>query len=149
MVVEGDYAYVASYYNGGLSVVDISNPSSISVVGSLQGSAQSVAVVGDYAYMPDWDEGFRVIDISTLSSPTEVGSCAIPKYTYSVVVAGDYAYIAASASGLRVVDVSNPSAPIEVGYYNTGDARGVTVAGDLVYVADHYGGLIILRLRKT
>ena len=55
------------------------------------------------------------------------------------------AYVADS-SGLRIIDVSVPSSPSEVGFYDTpGWAWGVYVQGDLAYVADGYGGLIILR----
>ena len=48
------------------------------------------------------------------------------------------------SNGLVIVDVSNPAAPTLKGSYNTpGHSRGVAVAGNYVYVADAYNGLVI------
>ena len=66
-----------------------------------------------------------------------------------VAVTWPYVYLADSGYGLHVLDVSNPAAPQEVGTFTTaGDANGVTAAGDLVYVADGEGGLVILRRQQ-
>jgi hypothetical protein len=87
-----------------------------------------------------------VVDVSTPSSPTEVGFYDTPGYANGVAVTGSYAYVADGSAGLRVVDVSTPSGPTEVGFYDTpGEAWGVAVAGGCAYVADQSGGLLILR----
>ena len=42
--------------------------------------------------------------------------------------------------------MSTPSAPVEVGFYDTpGDARGVTVSGGYVFVADSEAGMEVFR----
>ncbi|MEJ2567905.1 MAG: T9SS type A sorting domain-containing protein, partial [candidate division WOR-3 bacterium] len=58
----------------------------------------------NYAYVADGYLGLRIIDISTPSSPSEVGFCFPPSYAYDVVVSGSYAYVAAGTSGLQMYE---------------------------------------------
>ena len=47
--------------------------------------------------------------------------------------------------GVLVIDVSDPAHPVRVGGYDTpGYAVGVTLAGNLAYVADWHGGMLVL-----
>jgi len=57
------------------------------------GSAEGVAVLGDYAYVADEGSGLQVIDISDKNGPKIVGSCATPHNAEGVAVLGDYAYV--------------------------------------------------------
>jgi len=85
-----------------------------------------------------------VVDVSSPSTPREVGYYDTPRGALGVAVAGSYAYVA-DGEGLRVVDVSSPSTPRGVGYYDTpGDALGVAVAGSYAYVACEMAGLSVV-----
>jgi hypothetical protein len=54
------------------------------------------------------------------------------------------AYVADYVAGLRVISVADPANPSEVGYYDApGDACGVAVAGDYIYVANGDSGLMV------
>jgi hypothetical protein len=107
------------------------------------GYADGVTVVGNYAYIADYESGLRIIDISNPATPLEVGFYDTPGRAYNVAVAGHYAYIADDTGGLRIIDISDPSAPIEVGYYATpGYYYDLSVAGDYVFVADGGGFLV-------
>jgi len=54
-----------------------------------------------------------------------------------VAVTDSFAFVADEANGLRVIEISNPAFPQEVGFYQTdGEAYGVAVRGNLVFVAD-------------
>jgi hypothetical protein len=109
------------------------------------GSAQDVAVAGDYAYVANQATGLRIIDVSNPRTPAEVGFFDTGGTAYGVDISGTYAYVADGDSGLRVIDVSNPVAPTEVGFCDTaGTAYGVVVAGGLAYVADGGSGLRII-----
>jgi hypothetical protein len=59
----------------GLRIINISNPSSPTEVGSCDTpeEAWDVAVSGSYAYVADGLSGLRIINISNPSNPTEVG----------------------------------------------------------------------------
>ncbi len=55
-----------------------------------------------------------------------------------------------SQNYLRVIDVSDPADPREVGSIATpGQAYGVHVVGELIYVADAWAGLSILRYTRS
>ncbi len=60
--------------DGGLRVVDVSNPAQPREVGfyDTPGWAEGVAVSGAYAYVADGD-GLRVVDVSNPAQPREVG----------------------------------------------------------------------------
>jgi len=146
VVVGGRYAYVADAASG-LQVVDISIPTSPTIVGSVDtpGDARGVAVAGSYAYVADHFSGLQVVDISTPTSPAIIGSVDTPGSARGVAVAGNYAYVADYASGLQVVDISSPTSPTIVGSADTpGFAFGLAVAGNYAYVADRDSGLQVL-----
>jgi hypothetical protein len=98
----------------------------------------------------DWSNGLRIIDVSTPSSPVEVGFYSKGGSAVSVAVSSGYAYVAywvgGLDGGLRIIDVSTPSSPVEVGFCVTnGLPYGVTVSGNYAYVAnDVSDGLCII-----
>jgi hypothetical protein len=59
-----------------------------------------------------------------------------------VAVSGGVAYVADDTAGLQIINVSNPANPVRLGGCDTpGDAGGVAVAGNRIYVADGLQGL--------
>ena len=140
IVVDGDYAYIADWYDG-LKVINIATPSSPSLVGSLDtNNAMGIDKVGNYVYIADGSEGLKIIDVSTPSSPFLVGSLGSLAAAEAVSVVGNYAYMATSSggSGLKIVDVSTPSSPSLIGSLETPHAQGVAVSGNYAYIADDY-----------
>ena len=102
-------------------------------------------VSGNYAYVADYWNGLRIIDITDPTNPTEGGYYDTGGSAEGVAVSGNYAYVADCWEGLRIIDISDPTNPIESGYYDTGsDAFGVAVSGNYAYVADHIDGLRII-----
>ena len=117
------------------------------IIGSLDtpGTALWIAVAGDYAYVADYWQGFRVIDISDPTLPVEIGACDTPGQAHWVAVAGRYAYVADYWYGLQVIDVSDPTCPTIVGNVDVPDiATAVVLAGDYAYVAGGLNGLHII-----
>ncbi|UXE59018.1 MAG: hypothetical protein KA717_24060 [Woronichinia naegeliana WA131] len=103
-----------------------------------------VQVVGNYAYVADYNSGLQIIDITNPASPTLKGSY----YSYlarDVQIAGNYAYLASDTSGLQIIDITNPASPTFKGSYNTpGVALEVQIVGSLAYIADGDSGLQII-----
>jgi len=147
-----------------LHVIDVSMPKSPTEVGSIEmgGSANGVAVAGDYAYVighyDHLGDGVgvdivRVIDVSDPRSPRRVDSVATPGYPYGVAVAGNYVYVAEGrkwddlhhtyvGGGLLVIDVSVPGSRGVVGPCCTaGGAWDVAVQGNYAYVVTGGFGL--------
>src|SRR3989344_5671240 len=117
--VSGRYAYVTSVSGDRLTVVDVSNPVSPSIAGSVSSSkldsAYSVYVSGRYAYVASsGNDSLTVIDVSAPAFPAIAGSVTDRRMdgARSVYVSGKYAYVAgAIKKNITIVDVSNPSSP--------------------------------------
>jgi hypothetical protein len=161
VAVSGSYAYVAA--TSGLHVVDISNPHSPTIVGSVPpeswGFPVRVAVSESHAYVvftgfyegwtgPTWLE---VVDVIDPVSPVRVGSVEMPGAAWGVALSGSYAYIAGrqwlthptpgGQGGLRVVNISDPTSPEIVRTVATWcDYSDVVVSGGYAYVAAEYWG---------
>src|SRR2546423_3623412 len=143
IVVSGTYAYVVSQNRNGpsgskinddgtgnsMTILDISNPTAPSIVGSVHDSKvmfgpHGVAVSGNYVYVaaqgclgqqpcpdPSVGDAFVVIDATNPSSPRIVASlsnASLPppwtgsgalKHACSITISGHYAYVTASYTG--------------------------------------------------
>jgi len=129
----------------GLRIIDVSNPASPVIVGSLDttGSSIHVYVSGKYAYLADWLPGLEVIDISNPTSPVLVGSIDTGEAS-GVYVVDNYAYVADDLA-LKIVDVSVSTNPIIFGSVNLpSDSYDIYVSEDYAYVADKQSGLQIV-----
>jgi hypothetical protein len=122
-----------------LTVVDISNPTSPTIVGTVRDTndlfgAYGVAVSGHYAFVasqgllagqpstPDTSQGsFSVIDLNNLAggvvtsiqNPTSGATTNWLKHATAVAIEGNYAYVTGFYDDrLTVIDISNPIAPV-------------------------------------
>ncbi len=97
---------------------------------------------GSYAYLvrnSATGPNFFVINISTPTNPTVVGSLTLAGTPTNVAVSGNYAYVSNSSSTaeLQIVNVTTPTAPALAGTYNatgTAGGRGVYVVGTTAYL---------------
>jgi hypothetical protein len=121
VAISGNYAYVTAAYQNRLTVVNIANPLSPTIVASIKDSTNlsfpvDVAVSGQYAYVTDQISTGRltVVNVSNPTNPQVVASLASSTLNgaYRVRVRGDFAYVSASsAADVAVVDISNPLSP--------------------------------------
>ena len=72
-------AYVADGADG-LQIIDVSNPASPTLVGSVDtpGEAQDVVITGDRAYVADGLGGLQIVNVSAPNHPAIIGSVATP-----------------------------------------------------------------------
>ncbi|MEZ4866387.1 MAG: C13 family peptidase [Caldilineaceae bacterium] len=140
------YAYLA---DGNLRILNVTNRASPQQVGfyTTPSSAIAVEVVGDYAYVLDYDHYLRVINISNPAAPTQTSayqyllSGAIT-FSDDIRVVGNLAYITDGGSTLRVINIANPAAPTEIGYYDfIQGIKGLYVSDRTIYVAGRAAGL--------
>ena len=142
--VSGSHAYVADH-NGGLQVIDITAPSTPTIVGSLDVIyAHKVHVTGGYAYVAG-GLILYVIDISDPQNPVLEGhTTAFARNARDLHVSGGYAYgvydglWSGSPFGyLKVIDVSDLQNPSVAATVSMGKgAAGVHVTGGYAYVTD-------------
>jgi hypothetical protein len=148
---------------GILYVIDVADPTRPSKVASVElpdHSSSSVTLAGDYVYVALVDcyyftcsGSLQVIDISDPTQSRLVSSLDVPGGAFAVTMTSDanssgrYVYLAAGDVGVWVADASDPAQPHLVGLANTpGRARSIAVMGDLAYVGDEHGGLLILHV---
>ena len=169
VAVAGGYAYATGSTSAGdqrkgiLYVIDVADPTRPGKVASVElpdHSSSSVTLAGDYVYVALVDcyyftcsGSLQVIDISHPTQSRLVSSLDVPGGAFAVTVTDDadgsgrYGYLTAGDEGVWVVDVSDPAQPELVGLADTpGRARSTAVVGDLAYVGDGSGGLLILHV---
>lgn len=141
VAVVGDFAYVAADYEGGMRVVDITDPEHPVARGqvAMPGSGYNfwIDAQGSYAYLACYDQGLQVVDVSDPDDPHIAGSVPIAGDMYGVAVSGTHAYLADDDGYLRVVDVSTPTAPSLVASLPLpGWPESVDISGNHAFVVE-------------
>ncbi len=142
-----DYLYVWDSANFRIRIIDVSNPASPAVVGTVTSiNAYGIYPSGKFLYVATGGSGISVIDISDPRAPRTTGSYDTSGFANAVYVVGPYAYVADDTGGLQIVDISNPVSPVLVGTYNSaGTATAVYVSDRYAYLADGFGsGMLII-----
>jgi hypothetical protein len=151
IAVDGTYAYTVG--SDGLHVVDVSDPALPIPVGSFEAawssSSTRVAVADGLAVVAAELEALHVIDVAEPQSPTEVAVFE-ERYFSPTNVAFERGRVLVSNGGpgiLRIIDVTAPHAPFEVAASGLNlNGQGVSVSGNLAYVAAGSGGVAIFDL---
>jgi hypothetical protein len=89
--ISGQYVYA------GLRVVDVSNPTAPTVVGTLSisgaGTAQGIAISETNAYVIDDAGRVHIVDVSDPAAATEIGYLDLNEPAYDIEISGAYAYV--------------------------------------------------------
>ncbi len=137
VVISGDYAFATSVGTASwFAIHDISRPEAPRKLWDTEGSAHSLAVSDDHAYVPRAGR-LHTWDVSDPEAPVDRGSCSLSTYPDDMLVSGGYAYLACGPDGMVVLDVSDPRQPREVAAVDTPDwASSVALAGRYAFVGD-------------
>lgn len=119
VTLSGNYAFVANSTTdqGGINVVDISNPSQPDLVVTSAGFQTYIAGTGDAIGATGGTEGCLVLDISDPTLPADAFAWPLAGFTYELTVDGNYGYT--GSNGFRVFDLSDPADPVQVGFHAT------------------------------
>jgi hypothetical protein len=125
----GQYAYLSGEYFEPLRIIDISNPFTPVIVGSLNqgqigGGGGSIVLFDDRVFQGVWASGVAITDISKVDSPKVIGSFDTPAIYMDIAISGKKACVANHYDGLKLLDISNPAAIIDLG---TTKVRGFSV----------------------
>jgi hypothetical protein len=99
-----NYAYVANC-GGGVVIVDIANPSSPTVITSMEGYYNEVAVSQNVLFADNWFSGIYVMDISNPTNPNIVGNYSTHEEINDMEAQGEYLFTT-SPSEFRVYQVN-------------------------------------------
>ncbi len=147
LAMVGNRLFLADRENG-LYILDAELPNSFGQLGFIAtpGSSARVFASGDYAYVSDWTEGLRIIDVSDPAQPEEIASHPAGGDASDCAVGDGYAFVVGYFEHhLRILDINDPSNPVEVGsHIFAAHAPGVAYHDSLIFVANGVNGLSIL-----
>jgi len=145
-----NYAYISflfgEYTSGGISTVDIANPSQPQVVSLFADIVPSSLETLDTLAYALFNGDFIVVN---MGDPLALSILGLLHLTSSdlmdLAVSVNTAYVAQRWDGLSLIDTSDPFQPSVVATYNTiNDISDVTLQGDLAYVSAEEFGIRIL-----
>jgi len=142
LALDGQHIHVAA--EECLYTYRLGNSEVAPVYGALELNVpRSVAADRRYVYAVDFA---RLSVVEPYNNET-VGMTATLFDPRDIRVAGDYAYIADAGVGLRVADISRSYDPVlSLGMYLGGEARGLTLDGERLYMVVEGMGLVVLSL---
>ncbi|MEW6009456.1 MAG: polymorphic toxin-type HINT domain-containing protein [Candidatus Omnitrophota bacterium] len=138
--VKGNYAYI-SVWDGGIDIIDVSNPSSPTSANFIQfnESIYGLYVSGDYLYFVSnsFVRGLHVVDISEPTSPVLVDFLSHELNASGIFVTGPYVYVASGPGGLSVICSGNVPTPMQAPDFEMMPILGydVDVVGNYAYVS--------------
>lgn len=131
--------------NDKLWVIDITNPSSASIAGSMTvgGAPSGVVMDGNFAFVIDQtSDDLKVIDVSNPSSPSLVTSMAIGGFPSGIRIRDEHLFIVDQLSDdLKIINISNPASPTLIGSVSGlgANAFDVALSGNIACVVDGGG----------
>ncbi len=152
--VDGSYAYISvNDTNKGFQIVNISNPSNLSVSSDLNIGKKGLHVkkYGSYAYLSinNRNGGLSIINVSNVSNPTIESNENIGAYGNTSNILNNYLFVAAdkSLNSFLVYDVTSKSSPVLVNTVNLLDqVHAIEIKGNYAYLGmeDDYKGFRVL-----
>ncbi|UCH35434.1 MAG: hypothetical protein JSV65_03545, partial [Armatimonadota bacterium] len=154
VAILGGYAYIADRYYAHVLIVDVSDPASPWLAGSvaLLWCPQDIEIEGRYAYVatreelpqdaPQW---LYVLDLADAACPGIVGACQTSEAAGSggaLAASWPYVYVAGNEKVIAV-DVLDASTPLVVGQWGFETGR-VAAQGGYAYVATHRYRLVVI-----
>lgn len=134
----GNHVYLCTEF-GEFYEVDITDPNNLTQTEIFEVHpfhSLGIDSQGTTVALANHNYGMRLFDVSG-TIIQQVGAYRSIGQIMDCQGSGSYAYAAALYSGLQILDVSNPTAPTVAATVDlAGDANGVFVDGDLVYVAE-------------
>lgn len=147
-----------------IEAIDVSDPQNITQISTLDADSPKFnqdtnsqakylnQLTGSYCryendIMVCMDGELKLFNITDPANIFFVSSLVIPEEIDQITEHDDFLIL--SGEDLWLVDIANPGQPQIIGQFETpGYADDVLIMGDLIYVADRTGGLLILRLAE-
>lgn len=146
IAIDGNRAYT-SHLNGKLTTIDISNPSNMTVLSTIEAPVgRAVAAANEAVYLCAGAAGLAVYQGGGQAVPTLLTTYNTAlqdsQNARDAVAAGKVVYLAAGIAGFKVLNMNNPSNPTVLGVRvlpNITSAEVIIVAEGKAYIADNAG----------
>ena len=148
LVISDNYAYIAAGSDG-LAIIDISTPTTPTVISTLDTSTNASGIVkqGSYVYISDYYNAVRIIDVSNPITPTEVGVYQPSEFhpRSDLAVSGSLLYVQDDyGDELHIINISTSSTPTTTGILQLPSSRdGLYLSGSTIYLGTSQDGLAI------
>lgn len=111
--------------------------------------ARDLVVDGDFAYLADGINGFRILNLTDKTNISETGSFKNgTEIAYSVYIEGDIAYLCYGLNGFLILDITNKISPSVLftmkDDFGIATCYGVDVDGNYAYLAYGIFGMAIV-----
>jgi hypothetical protein len=146
ITIHDNYAFL-SYYDKGLRLLDISDPTNITLTGAYatDNKVERIFLAGNIAYVANSFGGLKILDIGNPHQPELLGSHDTQGLTADIVADGSYAYVA-DGLGFRIYDITNPASPHLTGSIDTLLSLRIQLSSTYAYVSFGYGGIQIINI---
>jgi hypothetical protein len=143
--VEGNHAYLADF-DKGLKIADVSKIEEPILINelALHGRALGIFKEGEYVYIACGESGLMIVDGSDPAEPKLKGNLVVGGICWDVFVKDDLGYLAAGEAGFSIFQGCKSGNPVIVSQVKTYEARGISVQGSEVFLADGREGLKII-----
>ncbi|MCX7958119.1 MAG: hypothetical protein N3B13_03650, partial [Deltaproteobacteria bacterium] len=134
-----------------VKIIEFTTPYDITIASEIPTiNNQRVVQQGRYIFIPNWQYGMTIYDISDKTKPKMISTYQTKDAISAVDVRGDYAFLAAGYEGLIILDIKDVSNPIEVSsFYNDNilPVYGVKVFNNIAYLACSKKGFAIINIK--
>ncbi len=149
MYLMDQYLFIAAKESG-LCLYDVSNPYDIKELWvAPKYISYAIEIVGTYLYLGTKGMGLRIIDISDLMAPREIGHFSLNDLIntfHHIIVKEPYAYLITWGQPLTIIDISDKRRPKLLSRYDTGYyLNDVGIKGHYAYcMHDVWGPNVVL-----
>lgn len=141
--VSGTSAFLG--LNDKLKVVDISNASSPTEVGSVTVPVNALALSGTTLFAGTGDSRLVVFNVSTPASPSQIAAVSIPAPPVTMRISGTLLFVADGPQGLLIFDISNVNAPTLLSQFTLSTpVWDVATSGTTAFLPADSSGLVIV-----
>lgn len=143
-VVEG-YVYLIDC-DEGLDIFDVSDPAHIHSVGAYKtlGATYKVAATGSMSYVASgFNGGLHIVEIDDTTTHSTITTHLHKYNVHDVELAADRLYLIQDGL-LKVYDVTTAVTPMPLGTYHLSGENSLTVHGDLAYLSNQRGDVVVL-----
>jgi hypothetical protein len=137
--------YVYFGMNRNMAVINVSQPTSPSLVASVPVSAFTLAHAGNSLFAGTSNKSIVVMDISNPAHPTQLSAISLPSVPIKLRVSNNLLFVADGSGGLLIYDISAPASPVLLSRTTLFTAvNDAVINGSTVFVAAGVDGLGIL-----
>ena len=151
ITIAANRAYIAGGIEGGLRILDISQPDKLRQIGQLTiaGNSNAIAIDGNFVMLQRDFRQLQRIDIANSFSPRLVNVYSTIANVAQLAVQDSIAYVTGPGSGLSAIDISTPAAPNLLSRaFGFDGVSGMAIANDFAYLTNPTQGLGVYDLSK-